>query len=254
MRLTAICRVFFAIIFVATLSASAQDYPLTFGTHETLDSKILGEKRDILVSAPPHPVQDMPLLVLLDGEWNLRNVSTAVSHLIANRRLPPRVVVGVVNTDRGRDLMPTFSGDKFADGPSDRLLSFLGDELIPKMAGKYPIGKYRILAGHSNAGMFWLYAFIPRPEVFQASIALSPSYGLDDRFVAQLAGALAKPSTSRFVFVGAGGDEARDISLGALRFAKTFAGTPHEEVEFHYESFPGETHGSCGISRVLSRA
>ena len=55
------------------------------------------------MSAPSHPVQGMPLLVLLDGEWNLRNVSTAVSHLIANRRLPPMVVAGVVNTDRGRE-------------------------------------------------------------------------------------------------------------------------------------------------------
>jgi len=253
MRLTAVCRAFFAIIFLATLSASAQDFPLTFATHETLDSKILGEKRDILVSASPHPVPGMPLLVLLDGEWNLRNVSTAVSHLIANGRLPPLVVAGVVNTDRGRDLTPTFSGDKFADGPSDRFLSFLADELIPKMAAEYPVGKYRILAGHSNAGMFSLYAFIRRPEVFQGNIALSPSYGLDERFVAQLAGALAKPSAARFVFIGAGGDEEADISVGALRFAKTFEGTPNADVEFHYESFPNETHGSVGY-RAFYRA
>ncbi len=35
MRPIAVCRVFFAIIFLAALSASAQDFPLTFGTHET---------------------------------------------------------------------------------------------------------------------------------------------------------------------------------------------------------------------------
>ncbi len=253
MRPTAVFRVFFAIIFLSGILSWAQDFPLTFGTHETLDSKILGEKRDILVSAPPHRVPGMPLLVLLDGEWNLRNVSTAVSHLIANGRLPPMVVAGVVNTDRGRDLMPTLAGDKFADGPSDRFLSFLADELIPRMATEYPIGKYRILAGHSNAGMFSLYAFIRRPDLFQANIALSPSYGLDDRFVAQLAGALAKPSSPRFVFVGAGGEEEADISVGALRFAKAFEGTPNAEIEFHCESFPGETHGSIGY-RAFYRA
>ena len=195
----------------------------------------------------------MPLLILLDGEWNLRNVSTAVSHLVANGRLPAVVVAGVVNTDRGRDLMPTFAGDKFVDGPSDRFLSFLADELIPKIAAEYPIGKYRILAGHSNAGMFSLYALIRRPEVFQANIALSPSYGLDDRFVARFAESLAKPSSPRFVFIGAGGDEEADISVGALRFAKTFEGTPNADVEFHYESFPGETHGSVGY-RAFYRA
>src|SRR5580765_1232859 len=241
------CRVFLALLFlhVAVLPAFSQDFPLTFGKHETLESKTLGEKRDILISAPAHPAPGMPLLILLDGEWNLRNVSAAVGHLAANNRLPPMVVAGVVNTDRGRDLMPTFDGDKFSDGPSDRFLSFLADELIPKVAAEYPIGKYRILAGHSNAGMFSLYAFIRRPEVFQANIAISPSYGLDDRFVAQLATALAKPAAgSRFVFIGAGGDEEADISVGAIRFAKTFEGAPSSDIEFHYEVFPGETHGS----------
>jgi len=240
--------------FITLSSVAAQDFPLTFGTHETLQSKTLGEKRDILISAPAHPAPGMPLLILLDGEWNLRNVSAAVGHLAANNRLPPMVVAGVVNTDRGRDLMPTFDGDKFSDGPSDRFLSFLADELIPKVAAEYPIGKYHVLAGHSNAGMFSLYAFIRRPDVFQANIALSPSYGLDDRFVAQLATALAKPAAgSRFVFIGAGGDEEADISVGALRFAKAFEGAPSADIEFHYESFPGETHGSVGY-RAFYRA
>ena len=249
-------RVFLALsfLYVAALPALTQDFPLTFGKHETLESKILGEKRDILVSEPAHSVQGMPLLILLDGEWNLRNVSTAVGHLTANGRLPPMVVAGVVNTDRGRDLMPTFEGDKFAAGPSDRFLSFLADELIPKLTAEYPIGKYRILAGHSNAGMFSLYAFIRRPELFQANIALSPSFGLDDRFVAQLAGALAKPfPTPRFVFIGAGGDEEADISVGAMRFAKSFEGAPSADIEIHYEVFPGETHGSVGY-RAFYRA
>lgn len=256
MRFIIGCRVFLVLLFLhfAALPALTQDFPLTFGKHETLESKILGEKRDILVSAPAHPVQGVPLLILLDGEWNLRNVSAAVGHLTANGRLPPMVVAGVVNTDRGRDLMPTFASDKFADGPSDRFLSFLANELIPKLAAEYPIGKYRILAGHSNAGMFSLYAFIRRPELFQANIALSPSFGLDDRFVAQLAGALAKPvPVSRFVFIGAGGDEEADISVGAIRFAKTFEGAPSADIEFHYEVFPGETHGSVGY-RAFYRA
>ncbi|HXJ87217.1 MAG TPA: LamG-like jellyroll fold domain-containing protein [Candidatus Binatia bacterium] len=248
-------RVFALIgLLLSSLFAVTQDFPLTFGTHETLQSKILGERRDILISAPSHPVSGMPLLILLDGEWNLRNVSAAVSHLTSNGRLPPMVVAGVVNTNRGRDLMPTFAGDKFTDGPSDRFLSFLADELIPKIVAEYPIGKYRILAGHSNAGMFSLYTFIRRPDLFQANIALSPSYGLDDRFVAQLAAAVAKPSPGpRFVFIGAGGDEEADISVGAMRFAKTFEGSPSADIDVHYETFPGETHGSVGY-RAFYRA
>ena len=96
MRLISGRRVFLAFIlsFIASVLAAAQDFPLTFASHETLESKILGEKRDILVSAPAHTVPGMPLLILLHGEWNLRNVSAAVAHLTANGRLPPTVVAG----------------------------------------------------------------------------------------------------------------------------------------------------------------
>lgn len=233
---------------LGTAPAVAQDFGLTIGKREVLDSRILNEQRTVLVSAPQQVKPGLPLLVLLDGEWNFRKVTAAVENLSGNGRLPPMLVAGVVNKDRGRDLTPTFSGLAFADGPSDRFLSFLADELIPHLKAEYPIGNYRILAGHSNAGMFALYAFIRRPEAFQANIALSPSYGLDDRFVARLADALANPAAGRhFVFLGNGGDEEADISVGAMRLAKTFESAPNPDVEYHYEIFPGETHGTVGF-------
>ncbi len=238
----------FALLAAVGVSAVAQDYGLTIGKREVIASKILGEQRTILVSAPQQAKPGMPLLVLLDGEWNFRKVTAAVENLSGNGRLPPMVVLGVVNTDRGRDLTPTFAGSAFADGPSDRFLAFLADEVIPHIKVEYPIGNFRILAGHSNAGMFALYAFIRRPDVFQANISLSPSYGLDDRFVARLADALANSAAGpHFVFIGNGGDEEADIAVGAMRFAKTFEAAPNPEIEYHFEIFPGETHGTVGF-------
>ena len=244
-----VCDVVFA---AAVLSfsaiAPAQDPAISLGKRESIQSKILGEKREILVSVPKQTKPNMPLLIVLDGEWTFSNAAVIVNHLTGNGRLPPMVVAGVVNTNRGRDLMPTFEGAGFADGPSNKFLAFLADELIPQLTSEYSLGKYRILLGHSNAGMFSLYAFIRRPEVFQANLAMSPSYGLDDRFVALLGKAIAKPAPKpRFVFIGAGGDEEADISVGALRFAKTFESSPNADVEYHYEVFPGETHGTVGL-------
>ncbi|WP_109487824.1 LamG-like jellyroll fold domain-containing protein [Occallatibacter savannae] len=236
------------LLFCSASIALAQDSAVTLGKRESVQSKILGEKREILVSVPKQTKPNMPLLIVLDGEWTFSNVAVVVNHLTGNGRLPPMVVAGVVNTNRGRDLMPTFEGAEFANGPSDKFLSFLADELIPQLTSEYSLGNYHILLGHSNAGMFSLYAFIRRPEVFQANLAISPSYGLDDRFVALLSEAIAKPAArSRFVFIGAGGDEEADISVGALRFAKTFESSPNADVEYHYEVFPGETHGTVGL-------
>lgn len=242
------CAVFALAVSFFAPALEGQDSAVTLGKRESIQSKILGEKREILVSVPKQMKPDMPLLIALDGEWSFSNVAVVVNHLTGNGRLPPMVVAGVVNTNRGRDLMPTFEGSEFANGPSDKFLAFLAEELIPQLTSEYSLGKYHILLGHSNAGMFSLYAFIRRPEVFQANLAISPSYGLDDKFIALLTGAIAKPSPrARFVFLGAGGDEEADISVGALRFAKTFEGSPNADLEYHYEVFPGETHGTVGL-------
>ncbi|WP_348264615.1 alpha/beta hydrolase-fold protein [Telmatobacter sp. DSM 110680] len=244
-RWRALCA---ALCFVIALPLVAQDFNLTVGKHEVLQSKILGEKRDILISVPHQTKPNMPLLVVLDGEWTFTKVAVIVDHLVSNGRLPPMVVAGIVNTDRGRDFTPSFNGGEFTHGPADQFLSFIADELIPQLAAEYPIGKYHILAGHSNGGMFSLYAFIRRPDLFQANIALSPSFGLDDRFVALLGRAIANPASSpRFVFLGAGGDEEADIAVGAMRFAKTFEMSANANLDYRYEVFPSETHGSVGL-------
>jgi predicted alpha/beta superfamily hydrolase len=246
-------RIAFAVLVLTPSVVPAQDFHLTIGKHETIQSKVLGEKRDILISVPQKLQPNLPLLVVLDGEWTFTKVAVIVDHLTSNGRLPPMLVAGIVNTDRGRDFSPTFEGNEFATGPSDRFLSFIADELIPQLAAEYPIGKYHVLAGHSNGGMFSLYAFIRRPDVFQANIALSPSFGLDDRFIALLGRAIATPAASpRFVFLGAGGDEEADIAVGAMRLAKTFEGSPNADLEYHYQIFPGETHGSVALRAYYS--
>src|SRR5258708_5027388 len=95
-------------------SVAAQDFNLTIGKHEVVQSKVLGEKRDILVSVPAQLKPNLPLLVVLDGEWTFTKVAVIVDHLVSNGRLPPMVVAGIVNTDRGRDFTPTLEGGEFA--------------------------------------------------------------------------------------------------------------------------------------------
>jgi enterochelin esterase-like enzyme len=99
-RLWAVCVMLIVVILLPV--PSAQDFSLTVGKHEIVQSKALGERRDILVSVPHQAKPNMPLLVVLDGEWTFTKVAVIVDHLVSNGRLPPMVVAGIVNTDRGR--------------------------------------------------------------------------------------------------------------------------------------------------------
>jgi predicted alpha/beta superfamily hydrolase len=233
-------------------TAAPPSADVAIGKREIVHSAILNEDRPILVSLPPPGPPGVsavgsarfPVLILLDGEWNFEHTVAVTRFLAGNGLVPPMIVVGVVNVDRGRDLMPRFVGGDFAEGPSDRFLAFLADELLPHVDRTYPTLPYRLLVGHSNAGMFSLYALMRRPGVFSAHFVMSPSFGQSDRFVAALDRFLAsRERLDAFVYVSAG-DEEPDVSVGAIRFAKALETGAPPGLEWRYEYFKGESHGS----------
>jgi hypothetical protein len=83
-----------------------------------------------------------------------------------------------------------------------------------------------------------------RPGVFSAHFVMSPSFGQSDRFVAALDRFLAsRERLDAFVYVSAG-DEEPDVSVGAIRFAKALEAGAPAGLEWRYEYFKGESHGS----------
>ena len=78
----------------------------------------------------------------------------------------PLIVIGIINTDRRRDLLAKKEPDKF--------LNFLTNELIPKIESDFII-KQRILFGHSYAGGFTIYTLIKQTDSFDKYIASSPT-------------------------------------------------------------------------------
>jgi predicted alpha/beta superfamily hydrolase len=241
-----------ALLSAAVAAAQPPSGDVVIGRREIVHSAILNEDRPILVSLPPPPSPPapaaaparFPVMVVLDGEWSFEHTVAAARFLAGNGLVPPMIVVGVVNVDRGRDLMPRFSGRDFAEGPSDRFLAFLADERLPHLDRTYPTLPYRVLVGHSNAGMFSLYALMRRPGIFPAHFVMSPSFGQNDRFVAALDRFLAsRERLDAFVYVSAGDEEA-DVSVGAIRFAKAIEAGAPAGLEWRYEYFEGESHGS----------
>jgi hypothetical protein len=89
--------------------------------------------------------------------------------------MAPVIVIGIVNTDRERDMTPK-TYDRFpTSGGAEKLLRFLEVELLPYVDRQYRTAAYRILCGYSLCGTFTLYAGCTRPGLFQAQIAISPS-------------------------------------------------------------------------------
>lgn len=179
-----------AVLALARTAPGAE--PLANAETVRMTSKVLGEERTILVSTPRGYGQGtarFPVLYLTDGDAHLLHTRGTIDFLVRNGLMPDVILVGVTNTDRTRDLTPTKSFGRQADGTpfpiessggAGKFLGFFETELIPFVEATYRTAPYRILAGHSLGGLFALDAMVERPGLFNASIAASPSLSWDD--------------------------------------------------------------------------
>ncbi|MBX7152237.1 hypothetical protein K1X84_11380 [bacterium] len=161
---------------------SAQDSSVVVGIRTHIQSKILNEEREILISVPDSYTKGemtYPVMYLLDAEEHFRHVAGIVEFLSQQKRIPSMILVGITNTKRMRDLTPkteTDSLNKFSgSGGSDRFTDFLESELFSFIEKNYRVCSYRILVGHSLGGLFAVHTWSSRAKLFNAYIAISPS-------------------------------------------------------------------------------
>jgi predicted alpha/beta superfamily hydrolase len=143
-------------------------YPVTKADYSVdtlvLASLLLNEPRDILIYEPAGLLKtdSATIVYMLDGEFSGYRYET-IAHEYSGK---PIIGIGIINTDRNRDLLPGKQPEPF--------LSFIEKELIPAVEKNYNLAD-RILYGHSFGGGFTLYAMINRPGLFDQYIASSPT-------------------------------------------------------------------------------
>jgi predicted alpha/beta superfamily hydrolase len=187
-----VARVLTVVTALVLARAAPAFEPITNGEVVKMTSKILGEERTILISTPRGYDEGkgrFPVLYMTDGDSHFLHTRGTVDFLVRNGLMPDVVIVGVMNTDRTRDLTPTKGYGQRDDGtrvPLDssggapRFLEFFEKELIPYVEGAYRTAPYRVFAGHSLGGLFALTSFVEKPGLFNASIAASPALAWDD--------------------------------------------------------------------------
>jgi predicted alpha/beta superfamily hydrolase len=220
-----------------------------------LNSKILNQQRSIWVHVPADYTstnQPYPVIYLLDGDGHFKYVSQLTDYLsdYDRNRIPEMIVVGIVNIDRGKDLNlahPVLNGKKDSNIVSTtegagRFLKFIQQELVPAIDSNYRTQPYRIIMGHSLAGQFALYTKNTFPELFQASILISPAIHDDNIKLLNDFGLLLKQhrqlSGKLFVTIGNEGMQKVDLLVQQL---KQYA---PKSFEWNFKQYPDENHFS----------
>jgi predicted alpha/beta superfamily hydrolase/peptidoglycan/xylan/chitin deacetylase (PgdA/CDA1 family) len=186
------------------------DAAVTYGHYRTIQSKLLGEARKLLIRLPADYGQSdetYPVLYKLDGDKDVFLQAASTVNYLAGMtgKVPEHIVVGIENTDRNRDMAPGAGARNF--------LRFLETELVPFIATNYRTNGFKIIAGQSSSAVFAGYAFLERPTAFDAYIL--SSFGLHKEDLAALferelkSQDLAKVGR-RFLFVANGGRDPYD--------------------------------------------
>ncbi|MFB6454092.1 alpha/beta hydrolase [Chitinophaga sp. Hz27] len=171
-----------------------------------IPSKVLGEERKIYIYVPTadslQPDKHYPVLYVLDGDNHFSLVAEYCRYLSRKdvNVVPEMIIVGIPNTNRTRDLTPTNSITDYEGKPDtssnpryklsgggNNFLQFIGTELIPYIDANYKTQSFKIFAGHSFGGITTINCLLTRPDMFDAYVAISPSFWWDKRYLLKLA-------------------------------------------------------------------
>ena len=147
---------------------------------ERIASACLGETREAWISLPDRydETQDRyPVIYMLDGEINFNSgVIGGLRQAAFLGEMPEFIVVGVVNTDRSKDIFPevvTYGDGTKDGGRADAFLDFVREELVPHIDKSYRTEKLRVLYGTSNTGFTAVYALFRGPDTADIYVAAS---------------------------------------------------------------------------------
>src|SRR5688572_17544102 len=246
----------FALLVLVSSSARAQVPP--GATALKINSAVLGEERTILVRVPPGYETNKlryPVLYMTDGNAHIGHTSSTVEFLARNGRMSELIVVGIINTDRTRDLSPTHVKTTVAGGNSalqfptsggaDKFLKFIETELIPEIEKRYRVHQYRILAGHSLGALFTIHTMVSRPELFNSYVAVSPALQWDNQVVVKRAEDFfkARKELEATLFMSVG-NEPGPIEDGFYQLKQVLEKNQTKDFAWKAQVLDDEDHGS----------
>jgi uncharacterized protein len=260
-------------LFSLPITTSAQEAVLKIGERLKVRSEILSEEREAWIYLPPSysdkyfQEQHYPVLYVLDGDLHFHSL-TGLIHILGSGVngtyvIPEMIVVAILSTDRTRDMTPTHTtvgADKkkwdflSSSGGNDKFLSFIKNELAPKIESTFRTVPYKVFVGHSFGGLSVLNALFTAPELFNAYVLIDPSLWWDDKVMLSRATEKLMKSDLRgkTLFVAQANTmnswDSINYHFESIREFSTMLETRNRSgIAWQYKYYPDEGHSSVAF-------
>jgi predicted alpha/beta superfamily hydrolase len=229
---------------------------VVIGERGWIKSEILKETRGYSVYLPESyekVEKRFPVLVVLDGDDYFHFLTGVVEYYARLGTIPQMVVVGIDSGNRFRDFTPTragIPGGKVIEGSGGGPLfgRFIEEELLPVVEKNYRVSGFRVLCGHSVAGLFVVERMVFGPGSFSGFVATSPSLWWDREYVGgEAMDRLAKDKARGRVLFLAVGNEGGTLEGPIVNFTKVLEKHPGDGIDWTFRRFEGVNHQAMPV-------
>lgn len=250
--------IFFLLITVLPISCRNKGivYNAPVPQHDSLiiASKFVNEDRVINVWTPPNYqnlTDSFPVLYMPDGgiKEDFPHIAKTLDKLIHENKISSFILVGIENTERGRDLTG-FSEAEYdkqfcptTDGAKS-FRAFISEELMPAINKKYRTTNRKGIIGESLSGLFIMETFFTMPNTFDFYIAMDPSLWWNNHFLAKNADSLLSKFPDQYVKLWFAGSSAKDISQFTKKIEKILKVNSPQKLTWKYSDEPNEKHNT----------
>jgi len=162
--------------------------PLVLGEIHTINSRVMGSDRRVVVRLPAGYASDTArrykVVYVIDGgpEQDFPHLAGLAQSAEVNGTFEPFILVGIETIRRRSEITPPASDVDMYEaelgarpGGSAQFRRFIAEEIKPWTEGRYRTSGHDAVIGESLAGLFVVETLFEQPDLFDDYIAVSPS-------------------------------------------------------------------------------
>jgi uncharacterized protein len=233
-------RFLILLFFCASINAQDCDNKIIIGERVNIHSSVFKQTRSITVHLPLgyNPQKRYPVLYMLDGLAQF-GIGVSFSGMSYVGTIPELIVVAVDCQNREKEYTPTHVEGFQDSGGSDQFVDFIKKELFPYVDSAYSTMPFRILSGHSLAGILVIDLLLSEPDLFNAYIAMDPSLWWDNHFILNKTAYLKEDNPNlRCLYLSSTNSNQKVI----IQFDSALNVKPIKGLKYKYKHFKDEAH------------